>query len=165
MKHIFYYNTPIGKVGIVDNDGKITDLFYVNTSEISAKYSAMGICEKETSVIFDAMSQLDEYFNGKRKVFNVPICIEGTPSQKKVWNELQKIPFGQTKSYKQIANLIGMPKAYRAVGGANNKNRILIIVPCHRVIGSVGNLVGYAGGLEIKKKLLFMESRFSVNKF
>lgn len=99
--------------------------------------------------------QLHEYFSGERREFDIPIVfLGGTPFQRKVWEELQKIPYGEVRSYKEIAQAIGMPKAVRAVGGANNQNPIPIIVPCHRVIGSNGALVGYSGGLDKKEFLL-----------
>lgn len=98
--------------------------------------------------------QLDDYFSGKRKTFDVPLDLHGTDFQKCVWRELQKIPFGKTVSYGNIAKKIKNPQAFRAVGNANNKNPIGIIVPCHRVIGANGKLVGYAGGLNKKKWLL-----------
>ena len=103
--------------------------------------------------------QLDEYFSGKRKTFDVPLDAKGTKFQKQVWRELQKIPFGKTLSYGDIAKKIKNPKASRAVGGANNKNPIAIVVPCHRVIGANGKLVGYAGGLHRKAWLLKHERR------
>ncbi len=103
------------------------------------------------------ITQLEEYFSGKRKVFDCPLDLYGTPFQKKVWLELSKIPYGETRSYKQIALGIGASKAVRAIGGANNRNPIPIIIPCHRVIGSNGELVGYGGGLPIKEHLLHLE--------
>ncbi|GHU26709.1 hypothetical protein FACS1894152_1870 [Bacilli bacterium] len=107
----------------------------------------------------EAYRQLDEYFSKKRKGFDVQISIlNGTDFQRKVWNALQNIPYGKTKTYGQIAGEIGNKKACRAVGMANNKNPIAIIIPCHRVIGGDGKLVGYAAGLELKKKLLDLEA-------
>lgn len=113
--------------------------------------------EEETILIKETAKQLNEYFEGKRKEFDLPLNIEGTPFQIKVWQALQKIPYGQTRSYKEIAEAINSPKAYRAVGMANNRNRIMIVIPCHRVIGSNNNLVGYAGGLKMKEMLLSLE--------
>lgn len=113
--------------------------------------------EEETILIKETAKQLNEYFKGKRKEFDLPLNIEGTPFQIKVWQALQKIPYGQTRSYKEIAEAINSPKAYRAVGMANNRNRIMIVIPCHRVIGSNNNLVGYAGGLNMKEMLLSLE--------
>ncbi len=109
-------------------------------------------------ILKQTVSELREYFDGKRKIFNVAISPEtGTEFQHKVWNALKTIPYGEVRSYKQIAEQIGCPKGFRAVGNANNKNPISIIVPCHRVIGANKKLVGYAGGLDKKKILLEME--------
>ncbi|QQE73764.1 methylated-DNA--[protein]-cysteine S-methyltransferase [Brevibacillus composti] len=104
-----------------------------------------------------AKTELEEYFSGNRKQFDVPIALHGTAFQKAVWQELTRIPYGETKSYKEIALALGQAKAVRAIGGANNRNPIPIIVPCHRVIGSNGALVGYGGGLSIKEQLLALE--------
>lgn len=110
-----------------------------------------------TELLFMATIQLDEYFQGKRTTFSLPFKLTGTPFQLAVWKELQNIPYGQTTSYKEIAQKINKPKAYRAVGMANNKNPLPIIIPCHRVIGSNGKLIGYAGGLKLKNYLLELE--------
>lgn len=112
---------------------------------------------KENKLIRECYCQLEEYFDGKRKYFDIPLYIEGTDFQKKVWYALMDIPYGEVRSYKDIAIAINNEKAVRAVGNANNKNKIPIIIPCHRVIGINGKLVGYAGGLEIKEKLLELE--------
>jgi len=101
--------------------------------------------------------QLNEYFDRKRESFDIPLQLVGTDFHKKVWNELTKVPFGKTVSYKQIAERIGNPKSVRAVGQANNRNPIPIIIPCHRIIGINGNLIGFGGGLEMKRKLLIHE--------
>ncbi len=110
-----------------------------------------------TELLSMATIQLDEYFQGKRTTFSLPFKLTGTPFQLAVWKELQNIPYGQTTSYKEIAQKINKPKAYRAVGVANNKNPLPIIIPCHRVIGSNGKLIGYAGGLKLKNYLLELE--------
>lgn len=110
-----------------------------------------------TELLSMATIQLDEYFQGKRTTFSLPFKLTGTPFQLAVWKELQNIPYGQTTSYKEIAQKINKPKAYRAVGMANNKNPLPIITPCHRVIGSNGKLIGYAGGLKLKNYLLELE--------
>ena len=101
--------------------------------------------------------QMKEYFEGERKEFDLPLRPEGTDFQKKVWNALLEIPFGETRSYQDIANAVGSPKACRAVGMANHHNPIIIVIPCHRVIGKHGKLVGYGGGLSMKEKLLLLE--------
>ncbi len=106
-----------------------------------------------------ALFELKEYFEGKLTEFTLPLAPEGTEFQKKVWRALCTIPYGETRSYGEIAKLIGNPRACRAVGGANNKNPIMIVIPCHRVIGADGSLVGYAGGTDIKKRLLELERR------
>lgn len=113
--------------------------------------------QKETELIKRTKMQLEEYFAGKRKNFDLPLAAEGTDFQKKVWNALLEIPYGKTVSYGELAKKLGKPKAARAVGGACNKNPICIIVPCHRVIGANGNLTGYAFGLDFKRKLLQLE--------
>ena len=110
-----------------------------------------------TELLSVATIQLDEYFQGKRTTFSLPFKLTGTPFQLAVWKELQNIPYGQTTSYKEIAQKINKPKACRAVGMANNKNPLPIIIPCHRVIGSNGKLIGYAGGLKLKNYLLELE--------
>lgn len=110
-----------------------------------------------TELLSMATIQLDECFQGKRTTFSLPFKLTGTPFQLAVWKELQNIPYGQTTSYKEIAQKINKPKAYRAVGMANNKNPLPIIIPCHRVIGSNGKLIGYAGGLKLKNYLLELE--------
>lgn len=110
-----------------------------------------------TELLSMATIQLDEYFQGKHTTFSLPFKLTGTPFQLAVWKELQNIPYGKTTSYKEIAQKINKPKAYRAVGMANNKNPLPIIIPCHRVIGSNGKLIGYAGGLKLKNYLLELE--------
>ena len=116
--------------------------------------------ENEKSIISKCKNQLEEYFNGERKNFELEIkFIKGTNFQKCVWSELCKINYGETLSYKQVAERIGKPNAYRAVGGANNKNPIAIIVPCHRVIGKNGAMVGYADGIDKKEFLLKLERK------
>lgn len=153
MKYIYYKNTQIGKIGIQEENGNITKLGFDLQLEEGCK-------KEETLLIKEAFKQIEEYIKGTRKEFDLPINPEGTEFRKKVWEELKKIPYGKTVSYGTIAKNIGNPKASRAVGGANNKNPIAIIIPCHRVIGSSGKLVGYAGGLDIKQKLLEIEEKY-----
>ena len=151
MKNLFFYDTGIGRIGIAENDSAITDLFF-------EKEKAPGNCViLETPLIKRAVTQLYEYIDGKRRTFDLPLAPKGTAFQQKVWEALLTIPYGHTLSYKQIAERIGNPKACRAVGMANNKNPISIIIPCHRVIGSDGSLVGYGGGLDMKVLLLNIE--------
>jgi methylated-DNA-[protein]-cysteine S-methyltransferase len=113
--------------------------------------------EQESEILQKTIQQLDEYCNYKRKQFDIPLLMVGTDFQKEVWNELIKVSFGETSTYLQLANNIGNKKAVRSVANANGANAISIIVPCHRIIGSNGELVGYAGGLRTKKKLLELE--------
>ena len=120
--------------------------------------------DKGSEVLDKALKQMNEYFSGERKKFDLPLYFEGTEFQKSVWNELRKIPYGTTVSYKDIAEGINNEKAVRAVGNANNKNKIMIIVPCHRVIGKNGKLVGFAGGLDKKEFLLKHEAGDSSSK-
>ena len=148
--HLTYYKSPIGLIEITASEKGITSLRFTNDKKRNPKKS------KHLS---DCVKQLDEYFSCKRKKFSLKLNLRGTEFQKKVWKELSKIPFGKTVAYKDIAVGIGNPKAVRAVGNANNKNNISIIIPCHRVIGSNGNLVGYGGGLWRKKWLIDFEIR------
>jgi methylated-DNA-[protein]-cysteine S-methyltransferase len=113
--------------------------------------------ERDDSVLKETRRQLGEYFNHKRKRFDIPLLMVGTPFQKKVWNNLLEIPFGKTSSYLQLAESISNKNAVRAVASANGANAISIIIPCHRIIGSNGKLVGYAGGLRVKAELLSLE--------
>lgn len=152
---IEFINSPTNQEIININNNKIKDLkSYVDY--LNSKNNYNDIC-------LLTIQQLDEYFNYKRTSFDIPIFINGTEFQNKVWKQVAKIRYGQTCSYKDIAIKIGNPKSYRAVGNANNKNNIPIIIPCHRVIGSNNKLVGYAGGISIKKTLLKLEKDF-INK-
>ena len=160
MKYVYFYNTGIkelGTLGIGACEDKITDLFFEYEIENVKKNKNYVI--KETPLIKKAASQLFEYLNGKRMEFDLPLLKDGTDFQISVWNELLKIPYGETRSYKDIAVAINNEKAVRAVGMANNRNKISIFIPCHRVIGSNKKLVGYGGGLEIKEFLLNLEKR------
>lgn len=148
MKYTHTYKTIIGNIEIIEEDKYIIGVNFNTESSIE---------DKETELIKETYKQIKEYLEGKRKIFDIPIKMKGTEFQKKVWKELTKIPYGETKSYKQIAEGIGKPKASRAVGMANHNNPIAIIVPCHRVIRTNNKLVGYAGGLDIKEKLLKIE--------
>ena len=145
-----FCNTPIGCLEIEENNNYIVSVKLIKELN-NDKYI------DDNTILNEAKQQINEYFLKKRKVFDLPIGFNGTKFQKSVWNSLLKIPYGETRSYKDIAKDIGNVKACRAVGMANNKNPIMIIVPCHRVIGSNGRLVGYACGLDIKKKLLELE--------
>jgi methylated-DNA-[protein]-cysteine S-methyltransferase len=150
MNQIFrtYYSSPIGVLQITASEDSITALGFCDSQP---EFIEMA---DEPAVIKDCKSQLDEYFQGNRADFNLKLSLSGTDFQNKVWNELLKVPYGKTASYKDIAKVCGNPKAVRAVGGANHNNRIAIIIPCHRIVGSSGKLTGYAGGLWRKEWLL-----------
>jgi methylated-DNA-[protein]-cysteine S-methyltransferase len=124
--------------------------------------AAGGERNEANEVLLEAANELRAYFAGKLRIFHVPLDIQGTDFQKSVWTQLGKIPYGETRSYAQIAEVIGRPKAVRAVGAANGSNPVAIIVPCHRVIGSSGKLTGYGGGLPLKKRLLELEGAWSM---
>ena len=149
MNCFYKYRTIIGPLFILENNGSIVG--------ISNKVEGWQGTYKETEVIKETYRQLSEYFAGKRDSFDIPIKTQGTDFQEKVWNALKQIPYGETRSHKDIAIAIGKPKAMRAVGMANNRNPIMIVIPCHRVIGANGQLIGYGGGLDVKEKLLTLE--------
>lgn len=140
-----YYKSPIGNLRILANEAYITEI------QFSDEYFKMDLLPNQ---IKQCINELDEYFNGKRRVFTIPINPSGTEFQGRVWNQLCKIPFGKTISYIELARQLGDEKAIRAVGTANGQNPIPIIIPCHRVIGNDGSLTGYAGGLLKKQWLL-----------
>lgn len=146
------YNTKIGKLKIEYDNDVLTGIAYAENEKEQGIRSELS----DKTVL-----QLEEYFDGRRKEFEIPLKLIGTEFQKKVWNELLKIPYGETVSYKDIAIKIGNPKACRAVGMANHNNPILIIVPCHRVINENKKLGGYALGLELKRRLLELEKENS----
>lgn len=154
---MFYkiYDFEIGRILIVENENYIIKVEFLNDKNqlLNKKYGT----ENETLIIKKTKLELMEYFEMKRKIFDIPIKLDGTEFQVKVWKELLKLPYGETCSYLDIAKKIGNPNASRAVGMANNKNKIQIIIPCHRVIGSNKKLIGYAGGIKIKEKLLKLE--------
>lgn len=155
MKHTAFYQTSIGLIGISESGGAITELFFVR------EQPPENAGWQETPLLKEAAKQLEEYLSGNRKAFDLPLAAEGTDFQKSVWKALRNIPYGETRSYKQVAEALGQPGASRAVGMANNKNPIAIFTPCHRVIGADGRLVGYAGGLETKEKLLELERSYA----
>lgn len=150
MEYGFIYESPLGKIVLTENGSAITQLVF--SEVLPEEVNCM-----ETPLLKKAHQQLQEYFDGKRKRFDLPLQPKGTDFQQKVWQALQEIPYGAVCSYQDIARVIGNAKACRAVGGANNKNPIAIIIPCHRVIGANGSLVGYGGGLPLKRKLLELE--------
>lgn len=148
------YDSPIGLIKIKEYDGYIISIGIDSTKELSNEV------QNATINIVLAKTQLEEYFAGKRREFSFPIKATGTSFQEDVWHSLQKIPYGEVWTYKDVAKAIGNQKAVRAVGMANNKNPLMIVVPCHRVIGSNGKLVGYAGGLGVKQHLLELERKY-----
>ena len=150
----YIYKSKIGDLIIIANDKTLLEIDHYSSSETILN-------QNRNKIIDDTIKQLDEYFKGQRKIFNLPIEFNGTEFQNKVWKSLLEIPYGQTRSYKDIAQMIDNEKAVRAVGGANNKNKLSIVVPCHRVIGQNGKLVGYAGGVTRKEALLKLESENS----
>ena len=149
MEKICFYDSPVGKLIIGEENGSITR---VTWTQLPKEY-----LQEETELISECRNQLGEYFARKRKTFDLPLAPKGTAFQQKVWSALQEIPYGEVCTYKDIAVAIGNSKGCQAVGGANGKNPIAIIIPCHRVIGKNGKLVGYAGGMENKKFLLELE--------
>jgi methylated-DNA-[protein]-cysteine S-methyltransferase len=151
MKNIYYYQTEVGKIGIAEENNVITNLYFGNIDAGKSEST------QETPLLKEAGRQLVDYLAGKRKCIDLPLAPEGTAFQKTIWAALQQIPYGETRSYGEIAKSIGNPKAARAVGMANNKNPIALFIPCHRVIGANGKMVGYAGGLDTKEHLLKME--------
>lgn len=151
--NICFYNTVIGKIGIAETGGSITNLYF--ESDALPKHAT----QCETPLLVEAAQQLDRYLAGKLKQFTLPLLPVGTPFMRRVWVQLCNIPYGQTATYKEIAIKIGNEKASRAVGLANNRNPIPVFIPCHRVIGANGALTGYRGGLAIKKILLDIEGK------
>lgn len=152
MKYIGI-ETELGKVYVGEEDGEII-LTTFDKGEVEESE------EGSTEILEEAEKQILEYFKGKRKEFRLPLKLKGTDFQKRVWKALEEIPYGETRSYQEIAEAVHSPKAFRAVGNANNKNPISIILPCHRVIGKGGKLVGYGGGLDKKEFLLELERKF-----
>jgi len=154
MNQFTYYKSPYGNMTLQANDkGLLGVWFDIHTT----KPKDLGCYSDECEILNRAIQQLDEYFSGQRTQFELPLAAKGTAFQQSVWNALCRIPYGETWSYQQLADAIGNPKAVRAVGLANGKNPLSVIVPCHRVIGKNGKLTGYAGGVETKQRLLELE--------
>lgn len=150
--HFTYYESPIGLLKIGGTDQYIGELSFVDESD-QMEHGEPGI----TEVMHQCTEELIEYFHGTRKNFTIPVHQDGTDFQKRVWNELLGIPFGRTISYMDLAKKLGDPKVIRAAASTNGKNKIVIIIPCHRVIGSDRSLTGYSGGMWRKKWLLQQE--------
>lgn len=151
---VFFRKTAIGKVGIEEQGGSIVAVYFEN--DVVPRDREAG----ETPLIRQAFDQLEGYLAGRLTTFTLPLAPEGTPFMRAVWRKLQEVPYGHTASYKDIATAVGNPRAVRAVGQANHRNPIPIFIPCHRIIGSNGKLVGYGGGLPLKEKLLALEKRY-----
>lgn len=151
-----YYASPIGNIRVTCNDTCVTEIHFLNNQESTIPASTVT-----PPVLQQCMDELIAYFQGQLKIFTVPVYQEGTVFQQRVWSELLQIPFGKTISYLTLAKRLGDPKAIRAAASTNGKNNIAVIVPCHRVIGTHNDLVGYAGGLWRKKWLLDLETKIT----
>jgi methylated-DNA-[protein]-cysteine S-methyltransferase len=149
-------DSPVGELKLVASDKGLVAILWENDSPRRVRLSEL-VEDEHHPVLVETERQLEEYFAGKRKAFSVALDMRGTRFQKDVWEALLAIPFGETRSYGQLANQLGNPRATRAVGAANGRNPVSIIVPCHRVIGSSGKLTGFAGGLDAKARLLGLE--------
>lgn len=147
-----FFETPVGLIRMEENSYGITSLRFADNK------TERSLTAENSVYLADAKSQITEYFSQKRKSFDIPLSMMGSKFQKSVWSALCSIPYGETRTYQQVAETIGNGKAARAVGMANNRNPILIIIPCHRVVGKEGKLVGYAGGIDKKRYLLEMEA-------
>jgi methylated-DNA-[protein]-cysteine S-methyltransferase len=153
VKTFYYYLfDSIGKVAVGEENGRLTDLHFEKSFMAPEDFKVA-----ETRLHSQVQLQLNEYFDGKRKKFDLPLAPTGTPFQLKCWDALLQVPYGETRSYGDIARAVGSPRGFRAVGMANNRNPIAIVIPCHRIIGSDGSLVGFGGGLDLKKILLRLE--------
>ena len=148
MMHSLAVDSPVGPLTLAESDGALVRIAFGD--------ERAGACD-HTPLLDEAARQLDEYFEGRRREFDLPLAPAGTVFQQAVWAALRTIPYGQTRSYKDIAAAVGRPAACRAVGMANNRNPLPIVIPCHRVIGASGALTGYAGGLDVKMRLLEIE--------
>lgn len=152
--------TPVGTLTLVATDDGLSAILWENDRPHRVRLN-IAAEDPRHPVLVEAESQLAEYFAGQRRVFALKTDVTGTPFQRKVWNALLTIPFGETRSYAQIATQIGSPAAVRAVGAANGRNPLSIVAPCHRVIGATGKLTGFAGGLDVKARLLALEGAVS----
>jgi methylated-DNA-[protein]-cysteine S-methyltransferase len=149
--------SPVGELKLIASDGGLAAILWENDDPLRIQLGDM-IEDSENPILTETENQLQAYFAGRLKAFSVPLDFKGTDFQKSVWQALLTIPFGETRSYGEIARQIGNPKAVRAVGAANGKNPVSIIAPCHRVIGANGKLTGFAGGLAVKAELLELEA-------
>lgn len=151
-----YYDSPVGSL-LLTGKNKLETIVFEKSKK---RTQPLENWNENRSFFEPVIQQLDEYFSGQREKFDIEIELKGTDFQKKVWEELAKVPYGTTVSYGELARKIGNPKACRAVGMANGRNPIPIIIPCHRVIGKNGTLTGFGGGLDVKKTLLDLESKY-----
>jgi methylated-DNA-[protein]-cysteine S-methyltransferase len=152
---LFFQETAIGRIAIGECGGSVTNLYF--STDRVPQHADYG----ETELIGEAFRQLNAYLRGELSVFSLPLAPSGTPFMQSVWTQLSTIPYGATMSYRDIAAAVGNPRAVRAVGMANNRNPVPLIIPCHRVIGSDGSLTGFRGGLAVKKALLELERKVS----
>lgn len=148
--------SPVGVLSLVSQHAQLVAVLWENDRPLRVRLGDMQQATREP-VLLETEQQLNEYFQGNRQQFDLPLYMQGTVFQQQVWHALQSIPFGETRSYGEIARQIGNPAAVRAVGAANGRNPLSIVVPCHRVIGRQGQLTGFAGGLDAKKYLLALE--------
>ena len=148
---LMYSETPVGPVGLVENGSALTHLFFGSAG------GPENAVEEETPLLVTASEQLSEYFAGRLKNFDLPLAPFGTDFQRRVWSAVRDIPYGETRTYGEVAEAIGQDGSFRAVGQASNRNPLAIIIPCHRVVGRGGELTGYGGGLEVKEFLLRLE--------
>lgn len=156
---ITHYQSPLGAIRVSGTESYISEVLFEDEGKETTNHRFNTTQMPE--LLIEAVEQLIQYFQGQRRTFNFPISQEGTAFQQKVWHELLNIPFGRTISYLELSRRLGDPKAIRAAAAANGKNNICIVVPCHRVIGSKMDLVGYAGGLWRKRRLLELENRIA----
>ena len=147
---ILEFDTPLGQMALAEESGALTRLFLPGEG-------ILRLVSRETPLLSKGRDEILAYLRGERRSFDLPLDPMGTPFQQAVWAELRRIPYGETRSYAQVAAGIGKPKAVRAVGQANHRNPLPIFIPCHRVIGASGKLTGYGGGLDLKEKLLELE--------
>jgi methylated-DNA-[protein]-cysteine S-methyltransferase len=160
---LFYkeMKSPVGKLKLVASSKALVAVLWEQEPPKRVKLDKMNL-DPQYSVLIEAERQISEYFAGERIRFDLPLQLDGTEFQKKVWQALREIPFGKTKSYQDLARAVGSPEASRAVGAANGKNPLSIVVPCHRVVAANGALTGFAGGLETKAALLALEEKIVV---
>jgi methylated-DNA-[protein]-cysteine S-methyltransferase len=160
-RHVYtWVDSPVGRLKLVASDNGLAAILWEKEQPRRVRIDAQSE-DAGHPVLVEAACQLNEYFGGWREAFALKLDFAGTPFQRKVWDALLTIPFGETRSYAAVANQIGNPGAVRAVGAANGRNPIAIVAPCHRVIGSTGKLTGFAGGLEAKAYLLSLEGATS----